>query len=176
MGEPISNNAADGKPNYLKSTKNNDDDANKENTSKEEKLSNQLKAKLLGAKANLAAFLMKIKKEKKNKEEKETDSTSSKSQTHVANLAATNNAPSTTTKTTTPQASKETKLVGFMATAETTSKKALDNARDAFKRATSKRRVSVVTEDVKKESNTDKKKQFEEKRKENYEETPYIEN
>merc|ERR1719506_1358612 len=86
--ETISINAADDKPNYLKSTKKNDDDANKENTSKEEKLSNQLKAKLLGAKANLAAFLMKIKKEEKNKEEKETDSTSSKksgsskSQTH----------------------------------------------------------------------------------------------
>ena len=174
--QPISNNAADGKPKYLKSTKKNDDDhANKENTSKEEKLSNQLKAKVIGAKANLAAFLMKIKKEEKNKEEKETDSASSKSQTQIADLAATTNAPSTTTKTTTPQSSKETKFVGFMATAETTSKKALDNARDAFKRATSKRRVSVVTEDVKKESDTDKK-QFEEKRKENYEETPYIEN
>merc|ERR1711865_1285544 len=134
--EPISNNAADGKPNYLK-------------ISKEEKLSQQLKAKLIGAKANLTAFLLKIKKEEKNKEEKETDSASSKSQTHVANLAATTNAPSTTTKTTTPQSSKETKLVGFMATAETTSKKALNNARDAFKRATSKRRVSVVTEELK---------------------------
>merc|ERR1711865_576999 len=180
--ETISNNAADEKPNYLKSTKKNDDDTNKENTSKEEKLSNQLKAKLLGAKANLTAFLVKIKKEETNKKEKETDtnkdekSASSKSQTHVANLAATTNAPSTTTKTATPQSSKETKLVGFMATAETTSKKALDNARDAFKRATSKRRVSVVTEDLKKESKSDKK-QFEEKRKEHYkEETPYVEN
>merc|ERR1712086_773875 len=153
-----------------------------ENTSKEEKLSNQLKAKLIGAKANLTAFLVKIKKEETNKKEKETDtnkdekSASSKSQTHVANLAATTNAPSTTTKTTTPQSSKETKLVGFMATAETTSKKALDNARDAFKRATPKGRVSVVTEELKKESDTDKK-QFEEKRKEHYkEETPYVEN
>merc|ERR1712028_296169 len=142
MGETISINAADDKPNYLKSTKKNGDDANKEEKiSKEEKLSQQLKAKLIGAKANLTAFLLKIKKEGKetdtNKDEK---SASSKSQTHVANLAATTNAPSTTTKTTTPQSSKETKLVGFMATAETTSKKALDNARDAFKRATSKRR------------------------------------
>merc|ERR1711865_374512 len=78
--EPISKNAA-------------------EKISKEEKLSQQLKAKVIGAKANLAAFLLKIKKEEKNKEEKETDSASSKSQTHVANLAATTNAPSTTTKT-----------------------------------------------------------------------------
>merc|ERR1711865_270955 len=140
------------------------------------------KAKLIGAKANLTAFLVKIKKEETNKEEKETDtnkdekSASSKSQTHVVDLAATTNEPSTTTKTTTPQSSKETKLVGFMATAETTSKKALNNARDAFKRATSKRRVSVVTKELKKESDTHKK-QFEEKRKEHYkEETPYVEN
>merc|ERR1711865_203731 len=146
--ETISINAADDKPNYLKSTKKNDDDANKEKKiSIEEKLSQQLKAKLIGAKANLTAFLLKIKKEGKETDtNKDERSASSKSQTHVANLAATTNAPSTTTKTTTPQSSKETKLVGFMATAETTSKKALNNARDAFKRATSKRRVSVVTE------------------------------
>merc|ERR1711865_514448 len=152
--EPISINAADDKPNYLKSTKKNDDDTNKENTSKEET----------------------NKKEKETDTNKDEKSASSKSQTHVVDLAATTNAPSTTTKTTTPQSSKETKLVGFMATAETTSKKALDNARDAFKRVTSKRRVSVVTEDLKKESKSDKK-QFEEKRKEHYkEETPYVEN
>merc|ERR1719506_2992489 len=65
--ETISINAADDKPNYLKSTKKNDDDANKENTSKEEKLSNQLKAKLLGAKANLTAFLLKNKKDLQNR-------------------------------------------------------------------------------------------------------------
>merc|ERR1719506_3177725 len=74
--ETISINAADDKPNYLKSTKKNDDDANKQNTSKEEKLSNQLKAKLLGAKANLAAFLLKNKKDLQNREGNETDSTS----------------------------------------------------------------------------------------------------
>merc|ERR1712238_149564 len=39
--EPISINEANGKPNYLRSSKNNDDNTKKENTIKEEKLSNQ---------------------------------------------------------------------------------------------------------------------------------------
>merc|ERR1712194_339163 len=136
--EPISINEADGKPNYLQSTKKNDDDANEENTVKEEKLSHQLKAKLIGAKENLTAFLLKNKKDVQNKEE---SSASSESQTQVANLAVTTNETSPTTKNTRSQASKENTLVGFMATAETASKNALENARDAFKRATSKRRV-----------------------------------
>merc|ERR1712194_608807 len=168
--EPISINEADGKPNYLKSTKKNDDDANEEITVKEEKLSHQLKAKLIGAKANLTTFLMKNKKDVQNKEgkesSKETDqmkdesSASSKSQTQVANLAVTS--------------SKENTLVGFMATAETASKNALENARDAFQRATSKRRVSIVTKDLKSDVN---KKQFEEEQKEtDKEETPVVEN
>merc|ERR1712238_43058 len=66
--EPISINEANGKPNYLKSSKENDDNKEKEHTIKEEKLSNQLKAKLIGAKANLTAFLMKNKKDVQNKE------------------------------------------------------------------------------------------------------------
>jgi len=182
--EPISINEADGKPNYLKSTQKNDDDANKENTVKEVKLSNQLKAKLIGAKANLTAFLMKNKKDVQNKEgkesSKETDqnkdesSASSESQTQVANLAVTTNETSPTTKNTKSQSSKENKLVGFMETAETASKNALENARDAFKRVTSKRRVSIVTEDLKSDAN---KKQFEEGQREtDKEETPVVEN
>merc|ERR1712238_529365 len=143
------------------------------------KLSNQLKAKLIGAKANLTAFLMKNNKDVKNKEgresSEETDqnknesSTSYESQTQVANLAATTNETSTNTKS-----SKEHKLVGFMTTAETASKNVLDNALDAFKRATSKRRVSIFTEDLKSDGN---KKQFEEEQKEtDKEETPVVEN
>jgi len=176
--EPISINESDGKPNYLKSTKQNDDDANKENTLKEEKLSNQLNAKLIGAKANLTAFLRNNKKDVQNKERKEgskktkknkdDSSASSESQTHVANLAATTNETSTNTKNTKTQSSKENKLVGFMATAETASKNVLENARDAFKRATSKRRVAIVTKDLKSDAN---KKQFEEKETDK-EETP----
>merc|ERR1712238_491171 len=106
--EPISINEADGKPNYLKSTKKNDDDANENNTLKEEKLSNQLKAKLIGAKANLTAFLMQNKKDVQNKEGKESSketkknkdesSASFESRTRVANLAATTNETSTNTK------------------------------------------------------------------------------
>jgi len=182
--EPISINEANGKPNYLKSSKENDDNKEKENTIKEEKLSNQLKAKLIGAKANLTAFLMKNNKDVKNKEgresSEETDqnknesSASTGSQTQVANLAATTNETSTNTKNTKTQSSKENKLVGFMATAETASKNVLDNARDAFKRATSKRRVSIITEDLKSDGN---KKQFEEEQKEtDKEESPVVEN
>merc|ERR1712238_356931 len=182
--EPISINEVDSKQNYLKSTKKNDDDANKENTLKEEKLSNQLKAKLRGAKANLTAFLMKNKKDvqnmegkdssKETKKNKDESSASYESQTHVGNLATTTNETSTNTKNTTTQSSKENKLVGFMATAETASKNVLENARDAFKRATSKRRVSIVTEDLKSDAN---KKQFEEVQNEtNKEETPVVEN
>merc|ERR1712238_589405 len=70
--EPISINEANGKPNYLKSSKENDDNKEKEHTIKEEKLSNQLKAKLIGAKANLTAFLMNNKKDVQNKEGKES--------------------------------------------------------------------------------------------------------
>merc|ERR1712161_18238 len=126
--------------------------------------SNQLKAKLIGAKANLTAFLL------KNNE----SSASTGSQTQVANLAATTNETSTNTKNTKTQSSKENKLVGFMTTAETASKNVLDNARDAFKRATSKRRVSIFTEDLKSDGN---KKQFEKEQKEtNKEETPVVEN
>merc|ERR1712238_593133 len=116
--EPISINEADGKPNYLKSTKKNDDDANKENTLQAVKLSNQLKAKLIGAKANLTAFLLKDKKDVQNKEGKESSeesdqnknesSASTGSQTQeVANLAATTNETSTNTKNTKTQSSKE---------------------------------------------------------------------
>merc|ERR1712085_223440 len=90
-------------------------------------------------------------------------SASSESQSHVANLATTTNETSTNTWDTKTQSSKENKLVGFMATAETTSKNVLENARDAFKRATSKRRVSIVTEDLKSDAN---KKQFEKEQKE----------
>jgi len=168
----------------LKSAKKNKGDKDKKNTIKEEKLNNQLKAKLIGAKANLTAFLMKNKKDEKNKEtkesSKETDlkkdksSASSKSQAQFANLAAKTNETSTNTKNTKKQSSKENKLVSFMVTAETTSKNALENARDAFKRATSKRRVSIVTEDLKSDAN---KKQFEEERKEtDKEETSVVEN
>merc|ERR1712194_827217 len=171
--KPISINEADGKPNYLKSTKKNDNDANKENTVKAVKLSNKLKAKLIGAKANLTAFLMKNKKDVKNEEEekssnelvrdKDESSASSDSQTQLANLVATTNETSTTTKNTKSQSSTENKLVCFMATAETASKNVLDNARDAFKKVTSKRQVAVVTEDLKGDAN---KKKFEEEQKE----------
>merc|ERR1712238_410164 len=108
--EPISINEANGKPNYLKSSRENDDNKEKKNTIKEEKLSNQLKAKLVGAKANLTAFLMNNKKDVQNKEgkesSKETDqnknesSASSESQTQVANLASTTKETSTHTKNT----------------------------------------------------------------------------
>merc|ERR1712194_975711 len=101
-------------------------------------------------------------------------SASSESQSHVANLATTTNETSTNTKNTKSQSSKENKLVGFMATAETASKNALENARDAFKRATSKRRVSILTEDLKSDAD---KKQFEEEQKEaDKEEPPVVEN
>merc|ERR1712194_804062 len=182
--EPISIYEVGWYPSYLKSTKKNEDDKDKENTIKEEKLNNQLKAKLIGAKANLTSFLMKNKKDVKNKEtkgsSKETDqnkdesSALSKSQAQLVNRAATTNETSTNTKNTKTQSSKENKLVGFMATAETVSKNALENARDAFKRATSKRRVSIVTEDLKSDAN---KKQFEEEQKEtDREETLVVEN
>merc|ERR1712194_86164 len=184
--EPTSIYEADGKSNYLKSTKKNVDDANKENTLKAVKLSNQLKAKLIGAKANLTAFLMKNKKDVTNEEEekssnesvrdKNESSASSDSQPQLANLAATTNETSTTTKNTTKsQSSKENKLVGFMATAETASKNVLDNARDAFKKATSKRKVAVVTEDLGSDGN---KKKFEEQQQNenDTEESPVVEN
>merc|ERR1711865_811704 len=99
-------------------------------------------------------------------------SASTGSQTQVANLAATTKETSTHTKKTKTQSSKENKLVGFMATAETASKNVLDNARDAFKRATSKKRVSIFTKDLKSDGN---KKQFEEEQKEtDKEETPVV--
>merc|ERR1712194_581024 len=182
--EPISIYEVGWYTSYLKSSKKNKGDIDKENTIKEEKLNNQLKAKLICAKANLTAFLMKNKKDEKNKEtkesSKETDlnkdesSASSKSQAQFASLVAKTNETSTNTKNTKKQSAKENKLVSFIATAETTSKNALENARDAFKRATSKRRVSIVTEDLKSDAN---KKQFEEEQKEtNKEETPVVEN
>merc|ERR1712194_196577 len=130
-------------------------------------------------------FLMKNKKDVKNEEEeksnnelvrdKDESSASYDSQTQLANLAATTNETSITTKNTKSQSLKENKLVGFMTTAETAAKNVLDNVRDAFQKATSKRKVAVVTEDL---GSDDNKKKFEEQQQNenDTEETPVVKN